>query len=286
MTVTKFIQEVIDEICLDDRIQDGTFNINNGYHLDILREYVANKVDNEFADALLEQINVSEGNFPERQAYNEDGILVTFPDPESKKAAIERGTHFENPPAGTQSDTDSDDSPSDTTTSDSVETPDAAPDDSSGEDSDTSDDGESDDIFSDFESPESAIADKETSDFSGIDDADDIKLRDDDFEGEDIPAEVVHVYDVLEKVKLSKADEETPEISFDTLVDNGELHPTILFALKQKWEYDRGGRWYDETNRLRGQTDRRGQLDPYRAQDKDEMLIWLDDYLKRRKSKK
>jgi hypothetical protein len=42
--------------------------------------------------------SVDEGNFPERQAYNKDGLLVTFPTPEYKQRAIKRGTHFEENP--------------------------------------------------------------------------------------------------------------------------------------------------------------------------------------------
>ena len=36
--------------------------------------------------------------YPERQAYNAKGILVTFPTPEYKADAIKRGTHFEEDP--------------------------------------------------------------------------------------------------------------------------------------------------------------------------------------------
>ena len=39
-----------------------------------------------------------EGKYPERQAYNAKGILVTFPTPEYKADAIKRGTHFEEDP--------------------------------------------------------------------------------------------------------------------------------------------------------------------------------------------
>jgi hypothetical protein len=38
------------------------------------------------------------GRFPERQAYNKDGILVTFPSKEYRDRAVDKGTHFaENP---------------------------------------------------------------------------------------------------------------------------------------------------------------------------------------------
>lgn len=294
--VTEFIKQILSDICLDERIKDGTFNIQDKTHLGILKEYVTEAVDGEFAHALLEHlIKVDEGNFPERQAYNKDGILVTFPDPESKKAAIARGTHSENAPTGTQT-TDTPSAPQEPDTSTTpATTPDE--DESSSEASDDSDDESPDpeSIFSDFEDPQAVVADKEAAmgDTLHVDvSADDIKLRDTGQEdeiglkpGESRPTnkEVIHVYDALEAVKKSKLDDNVPDISFDSLVATGELHPTILFALKQKWEYDKSGRWFDETNKFRAVTDRRGQLDPASVEDKDEMLLWLDDYLKRRR---
>lgn len=43
------------------------------------------------------------GKHPERQAYNKNGILVTFPTPEYKARAIAKGTHFEKNPKAAQS---------------------------------------------------------------------------------------------------------------------------------------------------------------------------------------
>lgn len=46
-------------------------------------------------------IIAEKGKHPERQAYNKNGLLVTFPTPEYKARAIAKGTHFEkNPKAG------------------------------------------------------------------------------------------------------------------------------------------------------------------------------------------
>jgi outer membrane biosynthesis protein TonB len=49
-------------------------------------------------EALDVRNRMMEGKFPERQAYNANGILVTFPTPEYKQRAIKRGTHFEKNP--------------------------------------------------------------------------------------------------------------------------------------------------------------------------------------------
>ena len=39
-----------------------------------------------------------EGKHPERQAYNKDGLLITFPTPKHKQDALTAGTHFEKDP--------------------------------------------------------------------------------------------------------------------------------------------------------------------------------------------
>jgi hypothetical protein len=43
------------------------------------------------------------GKHPERQAYNKNGLLVTFPTPEYKARALAKGTHFEKDPRAAQS---------------------------------------------------------------------------------------------------------------------------------------------------------------------------------------
>jgi hypothetical protein len=73
------------------------FNIEENEHMDVLREYLAGRGIEE--SVVMEFCNsVLEGKYPERQAYNAKGILVTFPTPEYKAEAIKRGTHFEDDP--------------------------------------------------------------------------------------------------------------------------------------------------------------------------------------------
>jgi hypothetical protein len=95
--MSNILDRVFNEVCLDERITDGIFQMENATHMDALRDYFLKKgVAREAA------INVTnrmvEGKFPERQAYNKDGILVTFPTPQHKARAIARGTHFEKNP--------------------------------------------------------------------------------------------------------------------------------------------------------------------------------------------
>lgn len=261
MEKSEVIDNLLAEVCLDERIPTGVFEIDKPEHIQILRETATKLYGGEFANALCESLMstmVDEGNYPERQAYNKDGILVTFPDQESKKAALDRGSHFESDPTG-----------------------------GSGGESDESEDNESEeetdkpDMFDDYENPEDKVAgDEEDSLFYG-EEEDEIFLKDDpEYQGD-----VHHVYDILKNIKTAQDDDpETNDVTPEGKVIVGELHPTILFALKQKWVFDKGGNWHDETGKFRASTDRRGQLDPSNKKDKEEMLIWLDDYLKKRKS--
>ena len=91
------VEKIISEVSLDERITDGIFTIENNDHMEVLRDYLNNKgieksVVTEFCNGVLE------GKYPERQAYNVNGILVTFPTPEYKQRALQRKTHFEKDP--------------------------------------------------------------------------------------------------------------------------------------------------------------------------------------------
>lgn len=98
MTKDRIIEKVLSDMSVDSRIVDGMFDIKKNDHVGYLSEYLINKgIDSEivyeFCDLLMEK-----GKYPERQAYNRNGILVTFPTPEYKKQAIQTGTHFEEDP--------------------------------------------------------------------------------------------------------------------------------------------------------------------------------------------
>lgn len=94
---TRLIDKILSEVSLDPRIHDGIFSLEENDHMDILREYLVSRGIDE--SSVIEFCNkVLEGKYPERQAYNKNGILVTFPTPEYKKNAIAAGTHFEQDP--------------------------------------------------------------------------------------------------------------------------------------------------------------------------------------------
>lgn len=89
---------VLDEVSRDPRLDTGIFNVLNNTHLEIFREYLSK--ENVSESIIIQASNklAESGKHPERQAYNLDGLLVTFPTPEYKQRAIQRGTHFEKNP--------------------------------------------------------------------------------------------------------------------------------------------------------------------------------------------
>jgi hypothetical protein len=96
--MSNIVDRVFAEVCLDERIKDGIFKLEEEEHMNALRDYFLKKGITKEAAAHVTNRMV-EGRFPERQAYNKDGILVTFPTPQHKSKAIQRGTHFEKNPA-------------------------------------------------------------------------------------------------------------------------------------------------------------------------------------------
>lgn len=93
----KLLEKILSEVTMDSRVSNGMFNIEEDTHMEALRDYLTKKGIDE--EAIRQFSNkVLEGKYPERQAYNSKGILVTFPTPEYKAAAIKRGTHFEEDP--------------------------------------------------------------------------------------------------------------------------------------------------------------------------------------------
>ena len=67
--------------------------------MDVLREHLMDECGLALNDVMQVHNKMVEGKYPERQAYNKDGLLVTFPTPQHKQRAISRGTHFEKDPS-------------------------------------------------------------------------------------------------------------------------------------------------------------------------------------------
>lgn len=79
---------ILAEVCLDNRVSDGIFRMDETEHMNALRDFFVKK-----GLAKEEAIHVTnkmvEGKYPDRQAYRkEDGILVTWPSPKHKHKAM------------------------------------------------------------------------------------------------------------------------------------------------------------------------------------------------------
>ena len=97
MNLKQIFLEALEKANTDNSIESGIFDISKQEHIEILRGHllesnVDSKTVNQYLNKMLE------GRYPDRQAYNSNGILVTFPTPEYKQKAIERGSHFEQNP--------------------------------------------------------------------------------------------------------------------------------------------------------------------------------------------
>lgn len=95
-------RSIINNICCDSRLKEGVLNLENAEHVFVLQEYLeeAGYDINEIVEKTAKLFEA--GRFPERQAYNKDGILVTFPTKEYRDRAVNKGTHFaENPKKNT-----------------------------------------------------------------------------------------------------------------------------------------------------------------------------------------
>ena len=97
-STVEIIQEAILDICIEPVVENGIFNPHNQEHIMALIEKLENRKipENIICEAIMAVRQ--EGKYPERQAYNKEGWLVTFPSPEYKNAAIKKGTHFASDP--------------------------------------------------------------------------------------------------------------------------------------------------------------------------------------------
>lgn len=120
MNVRNKIYQALEKANNDVLLADGVFDIYKQEHIELLREHLIDDgIDSSFVTEYLN--SVVEGRFPERQAYNANGILVTFPSPEYKQRAIQRGTHFEENPRKGQANIFTDKQPQDKQTGQEVE---------------------------------------------------------------------------------------------------------------------------------------------------------------------
>lgn len=86
--MSSVLDQVFIEVCLDERVSDGIFRMDETEHMNALRDYFVKR-----GIAKEEAVHITnrmvEGKYPERQAYRkEDGILVTWPSQKHKHKAM------------------------------------------------------------------------------------------------------------------------------------------------------------------------------------------------------
>lgn len=96
--ISKFIFSIITEASLDSRIPNGVVNLKNTEHIQVVAEAMYDACEDENIVNEFVESFVGEGKHPDRQAYNKDGWLVTFPSAQYKQAAIKKGTHYPSDP--------------------------------------------------------------------------------------------------------------------------------------------------------------------------------------------
>lgn len=96
--ISKFISNIITEASLDSRIPNGVVNLENIEHIQVVAEAMYDACEDENIVNEFVESFVGEGKHPDRQAYNKDGWLVTFPSAQYKQAAIKKGTHYPSDP--------------------------------------------------------------------------------------------------------------------------------------------------------------------------------------------
>lgn len=96
--IKNIISAIISEASLDSRIPNGIVDLKNTEHIQVVAEAMYDVCENENIVNEFVESFVDEGKYPDRQAYNKDGWLVTFPSSQYKQAAIKKGTHFGSDP--------------------------------------------------------------------------------------------------------------------------------------------------------------------------------------------
>jgi hypothetical protein len=97
--INDFIKNILLESALDNRIENGILEVNNPEHLMVLADHLfEHGLTEEFVTEVVNNLTLRDGKYPDRQAYNKNGWLVTFPSPDYRNAAIKKGTHYTSDP--------------------------------------------------------------------------------------------------------------------------------------------------------------------------------------------
>jgi hypothetical protein len=88
----KLFEQIVSELeCA--KIESGIFDVYNPDHLILFVEHMVEFGMSEMAAEQYLEMALEEGKYPDRQAFNKEGWLVTFPSKGYRDAAIKKGTH-------------------------------------------------------------------------------------------------------------------------------------------------------------------------------------------------
>jgi hypothetical protein len=86
--MSQVIDHIFSEVCLDPRVKDGIFKLEETEHMEALRDCLM-RGGLTLEDAISTTNKMLESKFPDRQAYRrKDGMLITWPNASYKKKAF------------------------------------------------------------------------------------------------------------------------------------------------------------------------------------------------------
>lgn len=91
-TIIDVVNDAILNVSINPLVESGMFDPNNDEHIFLLMENLDGRLEEEIIAEAIQALRL-EGKHPDRQAYNKEGWLVTFPSKEYRDAAIKRNTH-------------------------------------------------------------------------------------------------------------------------------------------------------------------------------------------------
>lgn len=93
----KLLEDIISDVCIHENVKDGIVDFSIQEHIDALISVLKTRTND--INLIREITNkINEGKYPDRQAYNREGFLVTFPNPEYKKKALSTGEYSNQDP--------------------------------------------------------------------------------------------------------------------------------------------------------------------------------------------
>jgi hypothetical protein len=91
-TIIDVVNDAILDVSINPIVESGIFDPNNDEHIFLLIENLDGRLDEEAISEAVQALRL-EGKHPDRQAYNKEGWLVTFPSKQYRDAALKKGTH-------------------------------------------------------------------------------------------------------------------------------------------------------------------------------------------------